>query len=221
MIKVFLIDNQPVMRQGLASVLEKDAGFQVVGEADSVRDALSQIGELKPDIVIMDAFGGGSDYTKDIAMIQQKFEKAKVFILTDSNRENDFIKAIGAGVRGYLSKTSQVSQLIDAIRLVSANGAVVYSSKVARLFDSNLQETKRQLDQISPREKEILNLVARGYGNKEIASRCYVSESTVKAHLRRIAEKMNVKNRAEAVATAIEKGLIEIASNSPKGRSSA
>jgi len=217
MIKVFLVDNHPVMRQGLASVLEKSEGFEVVGGADNTQDALSQIGELKPDIVIMDAFRGGGDYSKDVAMIQQKHDKAKVFVLTDSTRENDFIKAIGAGVKGYLSKSSEVSQLLDAIRLVASEGAIVYSSTLAKLFDSTLQDTNRRLDQLSQREKEILTLVARGYGNKEIASRCYVSEATVKAHLRRIAEKMDVKNRAEAVATAINKGLIDTTPDSPTG----
>jgi len=217
MIKVFLVDNHPVMRQGLASVLEKSEGFEVVGGADNTQDALSQIGELKPDIVIMDAFRGGGDYSKDVAMIQQKHDKAKVFVLTDSTRENDFIKAIGAGVKGYLSKSSEVSQLLDAIRLVASEGAIVYSSTLAKLFDSTLQDTNRRLDQLSQREKEILTLVARGYGNKEIASRCYVSEATVKAHLRRIAEKMDVKNRAEAVATAINKGLIDVTPDSPTG----
>ena len=205
------------MRQGLAAVLEKSEGFEVVGGANNAQDALSQIGELKPDIVIMDAFSAGGDYSKDIAMIQQKYEKAKVFVLTDSARENDFIRAIGAGVKGYLSKASEVSQLIDAIRLVASEGAIVYSSTLAKLFDSTLQDTNRRLDQLSQREKEILNLVARGYGNKEIASRCFISEATVKAHLRRIAEKMDVKNRAEAVATAINKGLIDITPDSPTG----
>jgi len=209
MIKVFLIDKHPVIRKGLAAVLEKSAGFQVVGDADNTQDALSQIKELKPDIVIMDALKSGGDNTEDITMILQKFGEAKVFVLTDSTREHDFLKAIGAGVRGYILKASEISQVIDAIRLVAADGAVVYSTKVAKLFDSTLQGTNR-LDQLSQREKEILNLVARGHGNKEVAKRCYISEATVKAHLRRITEKMDVKNRAEAVATAIEKGLIEL-----------
>ena len=213
MIKVFIIDKHPVMRRGLASVLEKCEGFQVVGDANTVPEALPKIEEVKPDIIIMDAFKGGADNSEEITTIQKKFDNAKIFILTDSSKGRDFFKAIGAGVRGYLLKASEVSQLIDAIRLVAADGAVVYSSLVAKLFDSTLQETNR-IDQLSQREKEILNLVAQGFSNKEIANRCYVSEATVKAHLRRIAEKMNVRNRAEAVATAIERGLIAITSNS-------
>ena len=209
MIKVFLVDNHPVMRQGLASVLEKSEGFEVVGGADNAQDALSQIGELKPDIVIMDAFRGGGDYSKGVAMIQQKYDKVKIFILTDSKRENDFMKAMSAGVRGYFSKESEVSQLIDAVRLVAAGGAVVYTSKIVGLFNSTFQETNR-LDGLSQREKEILSFVARGHSNRDIANLCFVSEATVKSHMRRIMEKLDVKNRAEAVTIAFEKGLLEI-----------
>lgn len=213
MIKVFLVDEHPVIRQGLASVLEESAGFKVVGEANNIKEAISQIGELKPDIVIMDAFRGAGDNIEDIAVIQQKYDKVKVFILTASTREQDFLKAIGAGVRGYLSKVSEVSQLLDAIRLVAADGTVVYSSKVASIFDSTIQQVNRS-SLLSTREKEILSLVSHGLSNKEIADRCYVSEATIKAHLRRITEKMNVKNRAEAVATAIQRGFIEVGTDS-------
>jgi len=212
MIKVFLVDEHPVIRQGLASILEQSAEFKVVGEANNIKEAISQIGELKPDIIIMDAFRGVGDSIEDIAMIQQKYDKAKVFILTASTREQDFLKALGAGVRGYLSKGAQVPQLLDAVRLVAADGTVVYSSKVASIFDSTIRQANRS-GLLSTREKEILTLVSHGLSNKEIANRCYVSEATIKAHLRRITEKMNVKNRAEAVATAIERGFIEIGHN--------
>lgn len=211
MVKVFIIDKHPVMRQGLASVLGSGAGFQVLGEASSAQEALSQIDELKPDVVIMDVCSGNNDDFKDIEMIQEKCVKAKVLLLTDSTRENDFIKAIGTGVRGYLLKDSEVSQLVDAIRLVSADGAVVYSSKIARQFDSIPREAS-QPNQLSQREIEIINLVARGHSNKDIANLCFVSDATVKAHIRRIMEKLDAKNRAEAVTVAIEKGLIGITS---------
>jgi len=213
MIKVFLVDEHPIIRKGISVVLEEFAEFKVVGEANNIEEAISQIGELKPDLVIMDAFRGVGDNIENIAMIQQKYDKAKVFILTASTREQDFLEALGAGVRGYLSKVSEVSELLDAVRLVAADGTVVYSSKVASIFDSTIKQAN-QSGLLSTREKEILGLVAHGLSNKEIADRCYVSEATVKAHLRRITEKMNVKNRAEAVATGIERGFIEIGRNS-------
>lgn len=213
MIKVFLVDEHPVIRKGVSVILEESAEFKVVGEANNIEEAISQIGELKPDLVIIDAFRGVGDNIGDVAMIQQKYDKAKVFILTASTREQDFLKALGAGVRGYLSKASEVSELLDAVRLVAADGTVVYSSKVASLFDSTIKQANRS-GLLSTREKEILGLVSHGLSNREIAVHCYVSEATVKAHLRRITEKMNVKNRAEAVAIAIERGYIEIGRNS-------
>lgn len=213
MIKVFLVDEHPVIRKGVSVILEESAEFRVVGEANSIEEAISQIGELKPDLVIIDAFRGVGDNIGDVAMIQQKYDKAKVFILTASTREQDFLKALGAGVRGYLSKGSEVSELLDAVRLVAADGTVVYSSKVASIFDSTIKQANRS-GLLSTREREILGLVSHGLSNREIAVHCYVSEATVKAHLRRIMEKMNVKNRAEAVAIAIERGYIEIGRNS-------
>lgn len=213
MIKVFLVDEHPVIRKGVSVILEESAEFKVVGEANSIEEAISQIGELKPDLVIIDAFRGVGDNIGDVAMIQQKYDKAKVFILTASTREQDFLKALGAGVRGYLSKGSEVSELLDAVRLVAADGTVVYSSKVASIFDSTIKQANRS-GLLSTREREILGLVSHGLSNREIAVHCYVSEATVKAHLRRIMEKMNVKNRAEAVAIAIERGYIEIGRNS-------
>lgn len=213
MIKVFLVDEHPVIRKGVSVILEESAEFRVVGEANNIEEAISQIGELKPDLVIIDAFRGVGDNIGDVAMIQQKYDKAKVFILTASTREQDFLKALGAGVRGYLSKGSEVSELLDAVRLVAADGTVVYSSKVASIFDSTIKQANRS-GLLSTREREILGLVSHGLSNREIAVHCYVSEATVKAHLRRITEKMNVKNRAEAVAIAIERGYIEIGRNS-------
>ncbi len=209
MVKVFILDEHPVIRRGLVSILEMCAECQVVGDAANTQDALPQITELKPDIVIMDAFRGNGDNIKDITVIQEKYDNAKIFILTDSKKENDFIKAISAGVKGYFSKDSEISQLIDAINLVAAGSTVVYSSKIARLFDSTFQ-TANQLDELSQREREILGLVARGYSNRNIAEICFVSEATVKSHMRRIMEKLDVKNRAEAVTIAIEKNLLQI-----------
>jgi DNA-binding NarL/FixJ family response regulator len=209
MVKVFIIDEHPVTMRGLASILEMCAGCQVVGDANTVQSALQEIGEIKPDIVIMDASGGGGNYIKDIAMIKEKYDKVKIFILTDSTKGNDFINAISAGVKGYFSKGSEVSQLIDAISLVATGGAVVYSSQITGLFDSTLRGTN-QMDQLSQREKEILSFVARGRSNRDIANLCFVSEATVKSHMRRIMEKLDVKNRAEAVTSGFEKGLLEI-----------
>lgn len=209
MVRIFIIDGHPVYIQGLSSVLETCADFRVVGQSSDAQQACREIDRLKPDVVIMDAFKAGRDNIDDINMIRNSCSQTKIFLFTDSDQEKSFLKAIGAGVRGYFLRASGVSELIDAIRLVASNDSVVYSSKVAALFDSTFKHTT-QMDLLSPREKEILNIVAKGHSNRDIAGICYVSEATVKAHLRRIMEKLGVRNRAEAVMIGIEKGLLEI-----------
>ena len=210
MVKIFVIDEHPVIRQGLASVLEKYPDFKFVGDASSAKDAMFKIEVLKPDLIIMDAFKSGNDSINDIKMIRQRYDQIKIVVITDSRKEADFMEAISAGVRGYLLKASEVNELVDTIRLVADNGAVVYSSKIIRQIDSRFHEAN-SMDRLSQREKEILEFVAKGCSNKDIAGHCFVSEATVKAHMRRIMEKLNVKNRAEAVSIGIKKGVLEIA----------
>ena len=213
-IKVFIIDRQPILRQGLASVVESDTDFEVVGEAANVEEALLELGNLQPNIVIMDAFKTGSGGIDAINLIREKFPEIKVIILTDSNKDVDFLNAIKAGAKGYLSKSLGPAELTDSARLVAVGGAVVYSSMGARLFGGpHAHRDKNGFNCLSDREREILTLVARGHKNKEIAAITYVSETTVKSHLRRILEKLNVKNRAQAVAIAMEQGLLSNYSN--------
>ena len=213
-IKVFIIDRQPILRQGLASVVESDTDFEVVGEAANVEEALLELGNLQPNIVIMDAFKTGGGGIDAINLIREKFPEIKVIILTDSNKDVDFLNAIKAGAKGYLSKSLGPAELTDSARLVAVGGAVVYSSMGARLFGGpRAQRDKNGFNCLSDREREILTLVARGHKNKEIAAITYVSETTVKSHLRRILEKLNVKNRAQAVAIAMEQGLLSNHSN--------
>jgi len=209
-IKVFIIDHQPILRRGLASVVESETDFEVTGAANNVQEALAEIENLQPDIVIMDAFRPGSGGVNDINLLREKSPEVKVLILTDSNKDVDFLNAIKAGAKGYLSKSLEPIQLTDSARLVAVGGAVVYSSTGVRLFGGpHAQQDKNKFNCLSGREKEILTLVARGSNNKEIAVLTYVSETTVKSHLKRILEKLNVKNRAQAVAIAMEQGLLE------------
>jgi len=207
MAKIFIVDELSVIRRGLASVLEAYAGYKVVGEASNIKEALPKIGEIKPDLIIIDVYRPGGGGTDAIALLQKKVPTAKVLILTDSNDKESFISSIKAGAKAYLLKASELNEIIDSIRLVATGGAVVYSSKAAKMFD--MPGERAVEDSLSAREKEVLRLVAKGQSNREIAAHCYISETTVKAHLRRISEKLDVKNRAQAVAIAIDKGLLE------------
>ena len=211
MVKLFVIDFHPVVRRGLASMFpEGDPEFKVVGEASGVLEAVDKIEELQPDIVIMDMFTPGGDSGDAVNLLQQKCPKVKVIVLTDSNKKEDFFKAIRTGATGYLLKSLELNELVDSVRLVSRGSAIVYSSMAVKLLDET-EETgngHKNGGSLSDREVEILKLVALGSSNKEIASHCYLSETTVKAHLRRISEKLVVKNRAQAVARAIEGGYL-------------
>jgi DNA-binding NarL/FixJ family response regulator len=208
MAKIFIVDELSVIRRGLASVLEAYAGYKVVGEASNIKEALPKIGEIKPDLIIIDVYRPGGGGTDAIALLQKKMPAAKVLVLTDSNDKESFISSIKAGAKAYLLKASELNEIIDSIRLVATGGAVVYSSKAAKMFDVPGEKAGIE-DSLSAREKEVLRLVAKGQSNREIAAHCYISETTVKAHLRRISEKLDVKNRAQAVAIAIDKGLLE------------
>ena len=211
MIKVFVMDS-PVGQHGLASILEAYPEFQFLGNADKITDALSRIAELEPDIVILDVFRSGGGGVKAIELLKQKFPQVKVVVLTDSEDEDDFLKAIRAGANGYLLKSLEPAELIDSIRVVAGGSAIIYGAMAAKLFDEprrSNKESRNGSNGLSQREEEVLCLVAQGSSTKEIASHCGISSTTVKAHVRSILEKLQAKNRAQAVALMAEKGLLK------------
>ena len=208
---IFVIDNNAVFRQGLISVLAKYPEFRVVGDATNTSKAMAKVGELHPDIVIMDTFMPGGEGIEAIDLLQQKFSDVKVIIFTVSNKEDDFTKAMKAGARGYLPKSAGLVELIESIRLVGSGNAIVSPLIAVKLFGRFGEVNKRNKDRfnsLSPREKEVLKLVAQGASNKEVAAHYGVSEGRIKNHLRRILGKLSAKNRTQAVALATSKGLL-------------
>lgn len=210
MVNILIVDSNLIYRKGLISILGDYPEFRVVGEATDSREAAAKADEVQPDIVIVDIFACGGEGIEAITFLRQKFPDAKVIILTASEKEKDFFEAIKSGARGYLSKSVALTELIESIRLVASGDAIVSPSKAIRLleeFRETNEVSRNGGNRLTPREIEVLQLVAQGASNKEIAASCYVSETTVKAHLRKILEKLRVKNRAEAVALAANKGL--------------
>jgi len=209
MVNILLVDSNLVYRKGVLSILGDYPEFRVVGEACNCGEALDKTGEIQPDIVIMDIFAGDGEGVEAITFLRQKFPGVKMIILTLSSKEGDLLQALKAGARGYLFKNAAPMELIECIRLIASSDAIVSPSKAIGLFEGQANNVNRNWgNRLSPREKEVLRLVAQGATNKEIASNCYVSETTIKAHLRKILEKMSVRNRAEAVAQAAIKGLL-------------
>jgi len=211
MVNILVVDSNVVYREGLLSILGGYPEFRLVGDASNCDEAVAKTGEIQPDVAIIDIFAGDGEGAESIKSLQQTFPDIKVIILTLSSKEGDFLQAMKAGARGYLFKSVAPTELIECIRLVASSDAIVSPSKAVGLFEELGQAnnaSKDWGDRLSPREKEVLQLVAQGASNKEIAAHCYVSETTVKAHLRKILEKLSVRNRAEAVAIAATRGLL-------------
>jgi two-component system NarL family response regulator len=212
MIRVLVVDDHPTFRQGLISVLQQYPDFVTVGQASNGEQAVAIASQVQPDIVVMDVCMPGGDGIAATVALQQKLPQVKVLIVTVSDTDDDFFAAIKAGAKGYLLKSVSLQELIDSIRLVAEGEAIVSPAMAGRLLDEFKQLGKEQPDKepggLSLRESEVLQLVAHGDSNKEIASRLFISETTVKAHLRAILEKLHARNRAEAVAVAAARGWL-------------
>ena len=219
MVNILVIDSYAVYRYGLTSMLKEQPEFRVIGDATNTSEAVAKLGELQPDIVITDISIPGGEGIEAINLMRQKFPDVKVIVFTLSDKEEDFLRAMRAGARAYLLKNIETAELIESVHLIATGHAIVSPLMAFRLpeeFGNTNKQNRQGVNGLSPREKEVLWLVAQGASNKEIAVHCYISQTTAKAHLRRILEKLNVRNRAQAAATGISKGLLNEISPSTK-----
>ncbi|MBQ6136364.1 MAG: response regulator transcription factor [Kiritimatiellae bacterium] len=199
---MLLADDHTVVRMGIATVLNYSEGFVVAGEADNGLEAVKLARELKPDVVLMDLQMpelGGAEAT---AQIRAENPEVKILVLTSFATSVELKRAMDAGASGALEKNSSCPQIIDAIRDV-AEGRHVISDEIRNSLNSF-----SSMPEMSPRKIEILNLLAKGFSNKEIAKIIDVAPATVKDHLEKIFKSLNASTRAEAVSAAINLGLI-------------
>jgi len=213
MVRVLIVDDHPLFRAGLASVLQQHRDMEVVGEASNAIEAVEQTAKKHPDIVTMDVYMRGGDGFEGTAMLREKFPEVKILILSMSNNEEDLFRLVKNGAHGYLLKTADASELVDSIRKIASGDTALSATMATKLlerFRSAVREdSAKDMHGLSPREREVLQLAAKGATNKEIADKCFISETTVKAHFRSILEKLGTKNRAGAVAIATSKGLLK------------
>lgn len=203
-IKILIVDDHPLIRRGLSAVIAEAEGMTIVGEAVDGLQAIKRARDLAPDVVLMDIFMPTMNGVEATAIMVRNHPWIKVMMLTISDKEEDLYSAIKAGASGYLLKNVRPAELVDAINQVVQGGAIITPNLAPRLLDE-LREERADAGSASPtalttRERDVLELVSAGLSNREIAAKLFVSENTVKTHLRNIMDKYHFKNRAQAAA---------------------
>jgi DNA-binding NarL/FixJ family response regulator len=208
-IRVLIVDDHPVTREGLHAALDVEDGVEVVGEADSGEAAVDRARELSPDIVYMDVRMPGMGGIEATRAIKEASPQSRIILFTVDESRASISEAIQAGVSGYLLKDASADELVNAARLALEGKAVIHP-QLTRAFIEEVQlaEKRAEAPPLSKRETEILQKVAYGATTKEVAHDLGISPHTVKTHLERIFEKLGANDRAQAVAIAIRSGLV-------------
>jgi DNA-binding NarL/FixJ family response regulator len=214
MIRVLIADDQALVRGGFRSILETQPDIEVIGEAEDGQDAVKQAAANNPDVVLMDIRMPRLDGIAATATILTTPTPPKVLILTTFDLDDYVYQALSAGASGFLLKTAPPRELADAVRTVASGDALLAPEITRRLIEDYLtrplQSAKHAIafDRLTPRETEVMLLIARGLSNAEIATRLYLSEPTVKTHVTRVLAKLQVRDRVHAVVLAYESGLV-------------
>lgn len=216
-IRVMICDDHALFRRGLIMVLEAEDDIEVVGEAEDGRDAVERVADIVPDVVLMDVRMPEVDGIEATRLISDQAPSAKILMLTVSDEESDLYEAIKAGATGYLLKEISIEEVASAVRAVVSGQSLISPSMASKLLTefTNLakradERTSVPTPRLTERELEVLRLVAQGMSNREIAGELYISENTVKNHVRNILEKLHLHTRMEAVMYAVREKLLDI-----------
>jgi DNA-binding NarL/FixJ family response regulator len=204
-IRLIIVDDHPVVRDGLRGMLSGDPDLEVIGEASDGEEALALVAAVRPDVILMDLRMPRRGGAAAIRALAESGSTARVLVLTTYDSDSDVVPALEAGATGYLLKDSPRDELVRAIR-AAARGEAVLAPSVATRLVSQLRAPAH--DALSERELEVLTLIAQGETNRGAAARLFISEATVKTHLLHIYAKLDVNDRAAAVAAAYERGLL-------------
>ncbi len=211
-IRVFIVDDHELFRQGVAAILSRNPDIDVVGEADNGKIAVQKYRELRPDVVLMDInmpIYDGLSATRDIKMMDPT---AKILILTVSDTEQTLFDAIKSGASGYVLKNASPISVVESVRRISSGEPVIPSNLAMQIiteFSKPMEHgISEHIDQLTEREVEVLRQLSTGATNREIAKVLYISENTVRNHVRNILEKLHLSNRVQAAAFAVREGYV-------------
>jgi two-component system NarL family response regulator len=214
LVRVLVVDDHALFRYGLLQVLQTAPDIEVVGEARDALSAIELAGEWLPDIVLMDVRMPGMSGIEAARRIRASQPAVRILMLTDSEDEDDLYRAVRAGATGYLLKEVAIDEIADAIRAVASGQSLVSPAMTTKLL-SEFNALSRRVEEehdgrrLTPRELEVLRLIARGLSNKEIAAELVIAENTVRNHVRNILEKLEVRSRVEAAMYAVREKLVD------------
>lgn len=213
-IKVLLVDDHTVVLKGLAFFLSTQKDLELVGEANNGKEALVKVGETTPDVILMDLYMPEMDGVEATAYIKKEYPNVKVIVLTSFSDQAHVLPALRAGASGYILKDVEPDQLVEAIRSAYKGNIQLHPDIANALLSQTLpveekeEEPSIQVDVLTARENEVLQLLAKGMSNKEIASVLVITEKTVKAHVSSILSKLNLSDRTQAALYAVKNGIV-------------
>lgn len=212
-IRILLVDDHSLFRNGIKSLLESQEGFEVIGEASDGLDGVKRAKQLKPDLILLDLHMPGVNGLEALQMLSEDLPETKVLMLTVSEDSQDLMQALRSGAQGYLLKNIEIDFLVDSIHRAMKGESVMSPQMSATLIDAVREpvvekKPEKQTIKLTPRESEIIIMLAGGESNKSIARNLNLAESTVKIHVQGILRKLNISSRVQAAVYAVEHGLV-------------